>query len=1281
MVNWGYLYLSIHLSIDATLVVDVMSVSSLSIVGGMGSASPLARARQGANRARRLARSDLNSSANPLHHMQNKLSAYFAPKPKRGHDEPNETALALAKRLRPANGSSGAAAEPAVSTALVATGPNSVAPTTSAPVRTDPEPTPSSKTTDDSIGGVAAALGLSALSPLERQVVQLKAEAGSSLLLVMVGYKWMAFGEDARTLATVLHVCAFAKQHMLVAGFPLTRLPVHLQRLLCAGHRVALAEQVEGAAEKAAGDSPHSTFERRITAVHTYSTFVPDADASASEASGSSSSVSIGGSGGPACCLLAVDEVALAGGGGVRLSLLAVDVRAGAVFIEELDEAGPSRAALRSRLEALAPVHLLLPATPATSGTSGTASRSGRPSSAATATATLSAPTRTALDEYVALYAQLPQPAGGCAAVRVETLSTAHFSADAAVDTLTTPVGTPAIANAAVAAAAAGGGGSGGSDGALASPPPLAPDALPSLLALPAGVLRCVGAACLPLGRCGLLALLGAPASYQPLAAGGAGARLVLGSTALHDLHVLRCIDAGSSDARAHGMGGDHGAHSLLNLIDRTATPPGARLLRQWLAAPLRHAHDIQRRQDAVAELHASLEGASSGAAGGAAGAAGAAAVAARGGIGRALLGGGGAGGAAARAAAPRGLAGVVAAVARCGDVEAHVARVRSGSARPAQCLLLVGGMRRVLEAMQAAMASTGGEGDGSSRGGSGEGGEAGGATWSAMDEAPRSSLLREWLHPEPPLLARLQAWERLLQPAARGEALEALLLDAKVIDQLRHLGIIGVREGEGEGEGGRGNGCGDGDSDAVGGRWLSLGMARLHAAQRALLAVEAELKEELRHARRTLHLPTLEWKQVGSGGEEYFVEVARGSPALPLVPADWTRVGQTKTAVRFRPAAVEASLLGKLRLVRERRHAAARVAWARLLACLRATDADALGALARRVARLDCLQSLARLAASPGWCRPRILPDDAPPTLRIRNGRHPLIEARLRLGGFVANDTGLGGAGDGDGDGDGGGGGSSDGGGGLMVPAPPPPPPRGLVLMGPNMGGKSSYARQVAVIALLAQLGSYVPADACALTPFEAVHTRFGARDQLALGRSSFFCEMAEAAEALRAAEASPRVLLLLDELGRGTSTHDGAAVSHAALQHIAQSSGALCVFVTHHPAVAALADAHPALRLMHMASVGGSGGGGESGGGERGGEPLYRLADGAGPGAFALRVGALAGVPAPLLDAAAAQAERLRAQQRRRHDEARLLAAATALLRARTVVEAEVAVAELRR
>ena len=117
---------------------------------------------------------------------------------------------------------------------------------------------------------------------------------------------------------------------------------------------------------------------------------------------------------------------------------------------------------------------------------------------------------------------------------------------------------------------------------------------------------------------------------------------------------------------------------------------------------------------------------------------------------------------------------------------------------------------------------------------------------------------------------------------------------------------------------------------------------------------------------------------------------------------------------------------------------------------------------------------------------------------------------------------------------------------------------PRALVVTGPNMGGKSCFVRQTATLALMAQCGSFVPARAMTLTAFEGVHTRMGAADNLAMGSSTFLEEMSECAAILRAAAAEKRSLVVLDELGRGTSTHDGVAVAHATLEHLVGGSSA---------------------------------------------------------------------------------------------------------------------------
>lgn len=231
---------------------------------------------------------------------------------------------------------------------------------------------------------------------------------------------------------------------------------------------------------------------------------------------------------------------------------------------------------------------------------------------------------------------------------------------------------------------------------------------------------------------------------------------------------------------------------------------------------------------------------------------------------------------------------------------------------------------------------------------------------------------------------------------------------------------------------------------------------------------------------------------------------------------------------------------------------------------------------------------------------RPIILPRDSTPhgaRLLVRGARHPMLE--LALGGeFVPNDIALGEQADGR--------------------------PRALVLTGPNMGGKSCYIRTAALIAIMAQLGSFVPAQRAELTPLDAVFTRMGASDSLALGRSTFLEELGEASSIL--AQATPWSLVILDELGRGTSTEDGVAVALATLEHLARETRCLSLFVTHYPEIPAAVRAPPlddgTLRLGRMAVL------------ERGGDPpaitfLHRLEAGAAEASFGLNVARMAGVP----------------------------------------------------
>ncbi|EFW99868.1 DNA mismatch repair protein msh3 [Grosmannia clavigera kw1407] len=290
--------------------------------------------------------------------------------------------------------------------------------------------------------------------------------------------------------------------------------------------------------------------------------------------------------------------------------------------------------------------------------------------------------------------------------------------------------------------------------------------------------------------------------------------------------------------------------------------------------------------------------------------------------------------------------------------------------------------------------------------------------------------------------------------------------------------------------------------------------------------------------------------------GIEFLVEVS--NTELRHVPASWAKISGTKRVSRFHPPAV-ARLLRERDQHREALAAACDAAFADLLRAVAACYQplrDAVTALAT----LDCLVSLARVAALPGYVRPVVLGEDdrdnekeTAPRLVIRGGRHPVAE-HLLPGGYIPFSTEMGGK---DEDED------------ENATASKPP---AILITGPNMGGKSSFVRAVALLTLLAQIGSFVPADAMALTLADAIHTRMGARDNLFAGESTFMVEVSETAAILRAATA--RSLVVLDELGRGTSTHDGAAIAHAVLEHIARDVRCRTLFITHYQSLARVAD-----------------------------------------------------------------------------------------------------------
>ncbi|MEJ5991159.1 DNA mismatch repair protein MutS [Ramlibacter sp. PS3R-8] len=261
-----------------------------------------------------------------------------------------------------------------------------------------------------------------------------------------------------------------------------------------------------------------------------------------------------------------------------------------------------------------------------------------------------------------------------------------------------------------------------------------------------------------------------------------------------------------------------------------------------------------------------------------------------------------------------------------------------------------------------------------------------------------------------------------------------------------------------------------------------------------------------------------------------FYIEITQGQ--LDKVPADYRRRQTLKNAERFITPELKA-FEDKALSAQDRALAREKWLYEQLLDALQA-HVPALTRLARALAALDALCALAERSLTLGWCRPQFMRE---PGIEIDKGRHPVVESRLAEttgGAFIPNDTRLG------------------------------PKQRMQVITGPNMGGKSTYMRQVALICLLASLGSFVPAQACRLGPMDAIHVRIGAADDLANAQSTFMLEMTEAAQILHGATAQS--LVLMDEIGRGTSTFDGLALASGIAAHLHDKTQAFTLFATHY-------------------------------------------------------------------------------------------------------------------
>lgn len=315
-----------------------------------------------------------------------------------------------------------------------------------------------------------------------------------------------------------------------------------------------------------------------------------------------------------------------------------------------------------------------------------------------------------------------------------------------------------------------------------------------------------------------------------------------------------------------------------------------------------------------------------------------------------------------------------------------------------------------------------------------------------------------------------------------------------------------------------------------------------------------------------------------------YYIEVTQGQ--LDKVPEDYRRRQTLKNAERFITPELKA-FEDKALSAQERALAREKGLYEALLDALQ-PDLAPLTVVAQSVATLDALCALSERSLTLNWHPPEFTVE---PCIEIRGGRHPVVEARLsETSGapFIPNDTVMG------------------------------PKSRMQVITGPNMGGKSTYMRQVAVIALLASMGSYVPAQRCRLGPLDAIHTRIGAADDLANAQSTFMLEMTEAAQILHSA--SPHSLVLMDEIGRGTSTFDGLALAGAIAGHLHDKVKAFTLFATHYFELTELPARHHAAVNVHVSAVEGKG---------RDIVFLHQIEPGPASRSYGVQVARLAGVP----------------------------------------------------
>ncbi|KAF9340478.1 DNA mismatch repair protein msh6 [Linnemannia elongata] len=369
---------------------------------------------------------------------------------------------------------------------------------------------------------------------------------------------------------------------------------------------------------------------------------------------------------------------------------------------------------------------------------------------------------------------------------------------------------------------------------------------------------------------------------------------------------------------------------------------------------------------------------------------------------------------------------------------------------------------------------------------------------------------------------------------------------------------------------------------------------------------LDSQFAQLLDKVKRELKTTKIVYKDLGK--EIYQLEMSNKI----TVPKNWKKTSSTSSISRYYTPELMA-LVTKLQEARETKNAIMKELQGRLYAKFDENYKDWLKAV-KIIAELDCLCSLSKSSSALGSpsCRPEFV-DNERSVLELEGLRHPCVIPGIASD-FIPNDTLLGGD-----------------------------TSNLILLTGPNMGGKSTLLRQTCVAIIMAQLGCYVPAEKCRLTPFDRIFTRIGANDNILAGQSTFMVELSETSKIL--SEATERSMVILDELGRGTSTFDGYAIAYSVLHELSTRIGCLGLFSTHYGTLTNEFERDPNVALKHMAC--------QVDQANREVTFLYKLVDGVCEKSYGMNVAHMAGVPREIVDRAEEMAQEFELKQETKREE----------------------------